>query len=401
MFKGMPFKGVLASLLVVSLVILAVAWPKMATEASTYQPPQILEILPSTQAFNAPLELRPSHVSEFTGSEFTIEIWTNAPPEQAISAVRVSLNFDPKFMQVVDAFPRRPDVQIIPDTSSLDSIVVNNVDMVFGEINLISAASVQPYPTGSFRIASIVFGGLKDNRGKPDTGVEFDFSQVRNTSVSLDTEIIEGTHQGAEIELVGVAFSGSVSLQQRTKERTGWAVPVTAKLYSPGAKVEGSSPDTPLYECSATTRRDGDLARFDCVAPGFEPGTYDITIESSYTLTNLIRGVTIDAPGTIIHLSYMLGGFESVCDHVRIPGPLPVVDLGTFFEGDSNGDGIVDILDFTLLAASYLRFEGDKAYDVRADFNRTGQVEQMDLELLVASFLKKSLLDITPPDESA
>ena len=78
-----------------------------------------------------------------------------------------------------------------------------------------------------------------------------------------------------------------------------------------------------------------------------------------------------------------------------------MVDLGTFFEGDSNGDGIVDILDFTLLAASYLRFEGDKAYDVRADFNRTGQVEQMDLELLVASFLKKSLLDITPPDESA
>ncbi|MCH7787120.1 MAG: hypothetical protein IIC22_06390, partial [Chloroflexi bacterium] len=211
----------------------------------------------------------------------------------------------------------------------------------------------------------------------------------------------EGIHQGAEIELVGVAFSGSVALQQRTKERVGWAVPVTAKLYSPGAKVEGSNPDTPLYECSATTRRDGDLARFDCVAPGFEPGTYDITIESSYTLTNLIRGVTIDAPGTIIHLSYMVGGFENVCDHVRIPGPLPVVDLGTFFEGDSNGDGIVDILDFTLLAASYLRFEGDKAYDVRTDFNRTGQVEQMDLELLAASFLKKSPVDITPPDESA
>jgi hypothetical protein len=90
-----------------------------------------------------------------------------------------------------------------------------------------------------------------------------------------------------------------------------------------------------------------------------------------------------------------------VCDHVRIPGPTFVVALGTFFEGDSNGDGIVDILDFTLLAASYLRFEGDKAYDVRADFNHTGQIEQMDLELLTSSFLKKSPVDITPPGDTA
>ncbi|MCH7745152.1 MAG: hypothetical protein IIC84_03670 [Chloroflexi bacterium] len=388
-------------LLVVSFVILTVALPRLTTEANTSVPIQILEILPSTQADNAPLELRPSNLSEFTGSEFTIEIWTNAPPDQAISAVRVSLNFDPDFMQVVDAFPKIPDVQIIPDTSSLDSIVANTVDMVFGEINLIAAASVKPYPSGSFRIASIVFGGLRDNRGQSGSKVEFDFSQIRNTSASLNSEIIEGIHQGAEIELVGVAFSGSVALQQRTKDRVGWAIPVTAKLYSPGAKVEGSNPDAPLYECSATTQRDGDLARFDCIAPGFEPGTYDITIESSYTLTNLIRGVTIDAPGTVIHLSHMLGGFENVCDHVRIPGPLPVVDLGTFFEGDSNGDGIVDILDFTLLAASYLRFEGDKAYDVRTDFNRTGQVEQMDLELLTSSFLKKSPVDLMPPDDAA
>ena len=192
MIKGMPFNRILASLIVVLLVFLAVVWPKLTTEASTLRPPQILEILPSTQAYNAPLELRPSHLSEFTGSEFTIEIWTNAPPDQAISAVRVSLNFDPEFMQVVDAFPKKPDVQIIPDTSSLDSIVVNNVDMVFGEINLIAAASVQPYPSGSFRIASIVFGGLKDNRGQPGSKVEFDFSLVRNSSASLDTEIIEG-----------------------------------------------------------------------------------------------------------------------------------------------------------------------------------------------------------------
>ncbi len=149
MINGTPFNRILASLLVVSLVILAVNCPKLTAEASTSPPIEILEILPSEQADNALLELRPSHLSEFTGSEFTIEIWTNAPTDQAISAVRVSL----------------------------DSVVENNVEMVFGKINLIAAASDQPYPSGSFRFASVVFGGLKDTQDQNGSKVEFDFFQ--------------------------------------------------------------------------------------------------------------------------------------------------------------------------------------------------------------------------------
>ncbi len=148
------------------------------------------------------------------------------------------------------------------------------------------------------------------------------FSKVRNSNASLDAEIIDGTHQGAKVELAGVAFSGNIALQQRTKERTGWAVPVTAKLYSLGANVERSNPDIPLYVCSATTQRDGDLARFDCVAPGFEPGIYDITIESNYRLTNLIRGVVIALAFAVI-----LVGCSSSSDLDETPTATPNANI--------------------------------------------------------------------------
>jgi hypothetical protein len=56
------------------------------------------------------------------------------------------------------------------------------------------------------------------------------------------------------------------------------------------------------------------------------------------------------------------------------------IDMGELWEGDANGDDCVNILDFSLLAAHFLR------HDPRVDFNEDGIVNIRDFSLLAWNF---------------
>lgn len=63
-------------------------------------------------------------------------------------------------------------------------------------------------------------------------------------------------------------------------------------------------------------------------------------------------------------------------------GPLPA--------GNANGDAIIDVSDFGLLAAAFNTQFGDGAYNANADFDSNGFVNSFDYDLLVSNFGKFS-----------
>jgi hypothetical protein len=86
------------------------------------------------------------------------------------------------------------------------------------------------------------------------------------------------------------------------------------------------------------------------------PGTYDLRVKNSHTLCNLKSGVALVAGSNTI-------------------------DFGTLVEGDANDDNVVNIKDFSILAAGFY-----PAYDARADFDEDGYVNISDFSLLVTNF---------------
>ena len=73
---------------------------------------------------------------------------------------------------------------------------------------------------------------------------------------------------------------------------SGWEIPITVELFNPGADV---MMDTPLYSFTGTTcinTVSGTKAYFQCPEP-VNPGSYDISVDSTTTLMNVKRNVGI------------------------------------------------------------------------------------------------------------
>lgn len=133
-------------------------------------------------------------------------------------------------------------------------------------------------------------------------------------------------------------LQGKVTLQGRpAPPNDRWVVPLTVRI--------GST------SYSATTDSSGNF-----VVSGLTPGTYNICVKNSHTLSNRRTGVTLVA-GT------------------------NTVDFGTLREGDANNDDFVTIVDFSMLAAGFF-----PSYNAAADFNQDGYVNINDFSLLALNF---------------
>ena len=133
-------------------------------------------------------------------------------------------------------------------------------------------------------------------------------------------------------------INGSVSLQGRPS-------PPNAQWVSELRVTVGGATHT------ASTDQSGNFT-----VAGLTPGTYDIRVKNSHTLSNLRSSVTL-AAGT------------------------NTLNFGTLREGDANDDDRVNITDFSILATGF-----NPQYDERADFNQDGFVNITDFSLLASNF---------------
>jgi hypothetical protein len=160
----------------------------------------------------------------------------------------------------------------------------------------------------------------------------------------------------------------SVALQGNSRPNEGWSVPLTVKLFAPGADV---LKDVPTYNFHLITTRSADGNTAVCEATGIAPGVYDVTVCGETTLMNVKRSVAISAPKTS-------------------------VSLGALLEGDANQDSIINLYDFAIISLSWLASNTNGVIDNRADFDRNGLINTADLYLLAANWLKTSPVEIPP-----
>jgi len=140
----------------------------------------------------------------------------------------------------------------------------------------------------------------------------------------------------------------------------GWQIPVTAAFFKPGAHVLTA---TPLYTFDLKTSRSTPGAT--CRACWVPPGTYDMTLTADHTLINVTRSVGISSPST-------------------------AVDMGTLAEGNALPDYTIDLLDFSVLASTWLLSHGQFGFDAQADFDYDGTVNWFDVSLLADHWLNTS-----------
>ena len=144
-------------------------------------------------------------------------------------------------------------------------------------------------------------------------------------------------------------LNGSVTLQGRpAAPNAAWSVDLTVNLYEPGT-------DTLVASFTPTTDQSGNFS-----LTGLTPGSYDVAVKQAHAL-QVVEAVTLGAGGN-------------------------AVNFGTLLEGDSNNDNAVQLLDFSILAGSFGKSEGQAGYDARADFTEDGAVDINDFSLLATNF---------------
>jgi len=149
--------------------------------------------------------------------------------------------------------------------------------------------------------------------------------------------------------IVTGTLEGNVTFVGRgTAPDARWIEPFAVKGFVLGSEV---------WSESATTNETGVFT-----ITGLTPGTYDICIKNCTCLSELNASVTLTNNATT------------------------VVDFGTTREGDSNGDDVVVIIDFSILAAAFGSTPAAPNWNPNCDFDRNGAVVILDFSMLAGNF---------------
>lgn len=314
----------------------------------------------------APVEFRPARVLASPGHVFELDLWTNTPLTQEVTGVEVYVKFDPELLTIVNPVTHVPVKQIQSSLEVLPIVLANQVNNAEGTFVYSAGTLATPNPKGALKFASVTFNVNSNAPLDVTTLVQFRFAPGETTKVSVGGFTIPGTHKNATIE-INSGLTGRVWLQGASRPLEGFEVPVTVRFYNPGVRVDRLDSTVPLRTFERITAPvetpNGLAAEF--FMSGVPLGSFDVTIDSEHTLMNLLRNVEIGSETRILN-------------------------LGTLIEGDANDSGVIDILDFTLLAQAFLKCEGKIGYDARTDFDRSGCVNILDFTLFAQNFLRAS-----------
>ena len=127
------------------------------------------------------------------------------------------------------------------------------------------------------------------------------------------------------------------------------------------------------------------------------PGVTDLSgVEVVLTINGRQVMVTTDEAGRFefdalrdgdFTISLSSENYVQSCQSALVAGG-GAVNLGTIelLAGDINGDGSIDIADFTFMAARYRSSQGDADYDAKADLNNDAVINIQDLAILGSHF---------------
>ncbi len=182
---------------------------------------------------------------------------------------------------------------------------------------------------------------LSDNDANP-SGVRIGCTD--NFTVSASTTIFDIGFLNARASIVG-----SVTLQGHgTAPNALWSQPHRVRVVS-------TSTSSVVFDGTVTSTTSGQL-----IVAGIPTGSYIIWVKGEHTLASSVTRA-LDQGNNVF-------------------------SIGTMREGDANGDNVININDFSILAATFGKSDGQAGYDDRADFSDNGVVDLTDFTLQAANF---------------
>ena len=306
------------------------------------------------------IAISPAVTQVAVNTVFTVDIAVDSGAQQ-VDGAQAFVNFDPDFLQVVDEYGN-PSSTIVGGTA-FQYEFLNEIDNAAGTINY-AAGSTSSYPSGAFTLATIRFKATAETE---NTAIAFNLTSPRKTRITFGGSSLAFTPLDGNVEVTsGMEIAGSVTLQGRpSPPDASWSVPLTFRVYDPGQA-------TPRYEFHPTTDDWGRFTIVDSVAPG----TYDLQVKNSHTLSNRRENVVL------------VSGLNSV-------------NLCTLLEGDADDNDLVDVSDFSMLAACFFQPLDSRPFCPDTDFNEDGIVDVGDFSLLNSNFFEEGPIVVTCTGEGS
>jgi len=144
-----------------------------------------------------------SSKTTWVGKTFSLDIKIRTYG-QPVDSAGAYIDFDPTLLQVVDADPLTPGIQIQQEVG-LNTLMYNNVDNVLGHIDYGAATAPTGQPlTGTITLASVEFQALAPTGGTP---LSWSFTFARQTMVLLGIVDQLSTWSDSTVIIGGAPFT--------------------------------------------------------------------------------------------------------------------------------------------------------------------------------------------------
>jgi hypothetical protein len=299
-------------------------------------------------------ELTPPSADLVVGQPCGLELWLDSATRY-VDELRIYLSFPPAAVQLVDA-QGQPASTVNVTTTEFGAVQTNRVENAAGRAELAIGPSAVGR-SGRFLLARLSMQGKASTGGAyARVGFDQDAAAGRLTEARHQGKAVVTAAQDGSYRVVAPRLLGRVQFQLGTQV----AGPVAVEFLA-------ISQATPLATAVTQPAADGSFA---VAAPA--PGTWDVRL----------RAARAAGPAAL----------PVVATRVAVPaGDSAVVEFGCLREGDIDRDGDVDGLtgdaepagDLLLLVQAFGRRA--PAPGEGADVNRSGTVDVVDFSLLAAS----------------
>ena len=312
------------------------------------------------------IAISPLTTTTWVSSTFTVDIKFDTGTETA-DTLDAYIDFDPTYLEVVDE-SGTPTDRIELNTDVFSSATFNSVDNAAGEINFSASKYDSSLEGGPFTAATIRFRAKAEIDSTPLTFVH---SGARWSDLLQSGETINPTITDCTVSITPsvMVLNGRVALERRGNEGDPrWITElyrVSGETTIGGIEVYEAGTTNLLGTFTATTDANGG---FSVELTGIEPGTYDISVKGSNTLSNKKSSITLPTETEI--------------------------NFGTLLVGDSNGNDAVNGADVSYMIPSFLLCSDAPEFRPYGDTNNNGCINGADVSALIPNFLKAGPISV-------
>ncbi len=204
----------------------------------------------ATNTEAATLYLSPSSQNVTQNSNFTVSIFLDTQDASVEGVDILYLNYNPSFLEVVDADGGAPGIQISPG-SLMSNTVVNSADSTNGRISFAQVAPGSGVYNGNGVLATITF--LPKNIGKTNLYFDFMSGSTSDTNIASNGADVLSSVSSAEYNIIGIVQNANSSSSSGGGGGGGGGGSKKVSTYSPVSTTKNNATTYALPKAETKT----------------------------------------------------------------------------------------------------------------------------------------------------